>query len=719
MILTSLTDLWYGFGVALEPHNLMFCFIGVLIGNMVGVLPGMGPLATISILLPLTFGIKPVGAILMLAGVMYGAQYGGAICSILLNLPCHPPHAVTCLDGYPMTKQGRGGVALGVTVLASFVGASWGITEMVFLSPLLVRAALQFGPAEICSLMLLGLLAGSTLARGSPIKGVAMTVLGLMLGIVGSDIETGSERFTFGLAQLDDGIELIALALGLFGIAEFMNSINQIVETNTKYSKVRLRDMRPSKADLKQSFFPMLRGTIIGSLCALIPGTGPTIASFVSYAAEKKISKTPERFGHGAIEGVVCPEASTHSSVQGDFIPTMSLGIPGDAVMALLLGALMIQGIVPGPQLITQHPDIFWGLVASFWVGNILLVLLNVPLIGVWVKLLTIPYRYLYPSALFFVCIGVYAANNDMFQVGETLVIGILGYVLLRLGFHPAPILLGFVLGPRFEENFRRAMLISRGDLAIFVERPISAVFVAICVILIAGQIYFRLRGAKTGPVAAALHAPTGDEPNRWPEQATAPAEPGLLSAGASGCGGDRARGGDRLRVAPRRRPGVARYQRAEENSGAAAAMTLGGRGRLRPPYGRPYCDRGTCGPDGGAGCWPAPPCSWSSTPPPWPSGAGAPGLPCWAGAWMIELGLRSWLARIDRIRLVAKNPAARMAVARVSTLAEPRLVMKPPVDPMPSPPPSDFCSSTAPIRASTSMRWITITTVCIELVRS
>jgi TctA family transporter len=403
---------------------------------------------------------------------------------------------------------------------------------MVFLSPLLVRAALQFGPAEICSLMLLGLLAGSTLARGSPIKGVAMTVLGLMLGIVGSDIETGSERFTFGLAQLDDGIELIALALGLFGIAEFMNSINQIVETNTKYSKVRLRDMRPSKADLKQSFFPMMRGTIIGSLCALIPGTGPTIASFVSYAAEKKISKTPERFGHGAIEGVVCPEASTHSSVQGDFIPTMSLGIPGDAVMALLLGALMIQGIVPGPQLITQHPDIFWGLVASFWVGNILLVLLNVPLIGVWVKLLTIPYRYLYPSALFFVCIGVYAANNDMFQVGETLVIGLLGYVLLRLGFHPAPILLGFVLGPRFEENFRRAMLISRGDLAIFVERPISAVFIAICVILIAGQIYFRLRGAKAGPVAAAL-APAEDEPGRWPEQAV-PAEPGLLSAGAN-----------------------------------------------------------------------------------------------------------------------------------------------------------------------------------------
>jgi TctA family transporter len=304
-------------------------------------------------LLPLTFGIKPVGAILMLAGVMYGAQYGGAICSILLNLPCHPPHAVTCLDGFPMTKQGRGGVALGLTVMASFVGASWGITEMIFLSPILVRVALEFGPAEICSLMLLGLLAGSTLARGSPLKGVAMTVLGLMLGIVGTDLETGAERFTFGMTHLDDGIELVALALGLFGIAEFMNSVNQVSQINTKYTNVRLRDMRPSKKEIKQAIAPMFRGTLVGSLCALIPGTGPTIASFVAYATEKKISKHPEKFGTGLIEGVIAPEASTHSSVQGDFIPTMSLGIPGDAVMALLLGALMIQrasGYLLGPR---------------------------------------------------------------------------------------------------------------------------------------------------------------------------------------------------------------------------------------------------------------------------------------------------------------------------------------------------------------------------------
>ena len=383
MISTAITDLYYGFGVALEPHNLMYCFLGVLVGNLVGVLPGMGPVATISILLPLTFGMQPVPAILMLSGVYYGAQYGGAICSILLNLPCHPPHAVTCLDGFPLTKQGKGGTALGITIIAAFVGASFGITEMIFLAPFLVKVALEFGPAEVCSLMLVGLLAGSTLAKGSPLKGIAMTVLGLLVGIVGSDIETGQPRFTFGITELFDGVEIIALALGMFGIAEFMNSINNTETVDMKYAKVGLSDMFPSKADLKKSFWPMIRGTLLGSLCALIPGTGPTIASFVSYATEKKISKTPERFGHGAIEGVACPEASTHSSVQGDFIPTMSLGIPGDTVMALLLGALIIHGIVPGPQLISQHADIFWGLIASFWIGNILLVILNVPMIGI------------------------------------------------------------------------------------------------------------------------------------------------------------------------------------------------------------------------------------------------------------------------------------------------------------------------------------------------
>jgi putative tricarboxylic transport membrane protein len=497
MIHTALTDLWYGFGVALEPHNFFWCFVGVLIGNLVGVLPGMGPVATISILLPLTFGIKPVAAILMLAGIYYGAQYGGAICSILLNLPCHPPHAVTCLDGYPLTQQGKGGTALGVTVIAAFVGASWGITEIVFLAPALVTVALQFGPAEVSSLMLVGLLAGSTLARGSPLKGVAMTVLGLIIGLVGTDVETGVPRLTFGSLELYDGVEIVALALGLFGIAEFLKSVNQNVSFDAKYASVKMRDLWPSRADLKRAVPAMFRGTLIGSLCALIPGTGPTIASFVSYAVEKKISRTPERFGTGMIEGVACPEASTHSSVQGDFIPTLSLGIPGDVVMALILGALMIQGVVPGPQLISEHPDIFWGLIASFWVGNILLVIMNVPMIGLWVKLLAVPYRYLYPSALFFICIGVYATNNDMFQVALTVGIGIFGYILLLLDFHPAPILLGYVLGPRFEENFRRAMLLSRGDIFVFVKHPISAFFVGLSVLLIVVQIVLWLRRAQ------------------------------------------------------------------------------------------------------------------------------------------------------------------------------------------------------------------------------
>ncbi len=496
MLETSVAGLIHGFGIALMPQNLLWCFIGVLVGNMIGVLPGLGVLSAVSILLPLTFGMDPVPAVLMIAGIFYGAQYGGAICSILLNLPCHPPHAVTCLDGFPLTKQGKGGVALGITIMGALFGAGFGIMQMIVLAPYIARIAYSFGAAEITTLMLFGLLAGSTLAKGSPLKGVAMTILGLLLGLVGQDINSGSgfPRFTFGLLDLDDGIELVALSLGLFGIAEFLRSVNNTPAVNTAYTNIRMRDLRPSKADMKLAAMPILRGTLIGSLCSLVPGTGPTIASFVAYAAEKKVSKTPERFGQGAIEGVAAPEASTHSSVQGDFIPTMSLGIPGDAAMALLLGALIIHGITPGPKLIVEHPDIFWGLIASFWIGNIMLVVLNVPLIGIWVKMLMVPYRFLFPSALFFICIGVFAAKNTLFDVGTTLVFGVVGYVLLLLRFEPAPMLLGFILGPRLEDNFRRALTLAHGDIGTFVERPISAVFLGLCVALLAMQFWVRFK---------------------------------------------------------------------------------------------------------------------------------------------------------------------------------------------------------------------------------
>ncbi|MGI4811869.1 MAG: tripartite tricarboxylate transporter permease [Janthinobacterium lividum] len=493
MIGQSLADLWQGFGVALQMHNLMWSFFGVLVGNLIGVLPGMGALSAISLLLPLTYSMAPVPAVLMLAGIFYGSQYGGAIGAILLNLPCHPPHAVTCLDGYPMTRQGKGGTALGITMIASFFAASFGIVVMIFASPLLVRFAFGFGPTEIFSIMLLGLLAGATMSRGSALKGIAMTLIGLLLGVVGTDVNTGVQRFTFGFPELSDKVELVALALGVFGIAEFLRSVNRI-QSVSGGATVRMRDMRPSRAELKQSFFPLLRGTLVGTLFGAMPGTGPTITTFIAYTLERKLSKHPERFGHGALEGVASPEAASHSKTQVDFIPTMSLGIPGDPVMALILGALLIHGVQPGPRLINEHPDLFWGLIASFWIGNVLLVLLNVPLIGIWVKLLRVPYRYLYPAAIFFIAIGVYSVNNSLFDIGEVAVFGIMGAIFASLDFPVAPILLGYVLGPMVEENFRRAVLLSRGDLLVFVQRPISTVFVAVSALLLLAQLFFTIR---------------------------------------------------------------------------------------------------------------------------------------------------------------------------------------------------------------------------------
>ena len=498
----SLIQLMYGFGVALQPGNLMWCVFGVLVGNLIGVLPGMGPLSTISMLLPIVAVIAPVPGVLMLAGIFYGSQYGGAIGAILLNLPSHPPHAVTCLDGYPLTLQGKGGTALGITMMASFFAASVGIVVMIFLSPLLVRAANSFGPADICAIMLLGLLAGATMSRGSPLKGVAMTVVGLLCGTVGTDEISGTTRYTLGITELREGLELGGLTMGLFGVADFLVSVNRTT-VNPARARVRMRDMRPSRAEVRQAFWPMLRGTAVGTLFGALPGTGPTITTFIAYALERKWSRTPERFGKGALEGVAAPEAASHSKTQVDFIPTMSLGIPGDAVMALILGALIMKGLHPGPQLISENPDIFWGLVASFWIGNVLLVILNVPMIGVWVRLLQVPYRFLYPSALFFIAVGVYSTRNDLFDVAITAMVGIVGAILLALEFPLSPIVLGFVLGPQLEPNFRRAMLLSRGDLSVFLTRPVAAGFVAASAFLVLAQVAAWWRGRRRLAAAA------------------------------------------------------------------------------------------------------------------------------------------------------------------------------------------------------------------------
>lgn len=506
----TLHDLWYGFTIALLPENLAWSFFGVFAGNLIGVLPGIGALSAIAMLLPLTYAMHAVPALMMLAGIFYGSQYGGAIGAILLNLPSHPPHAVTCLDGYPLTRKGKGGTALGITMIASFFAASFGIVVMIVASPLLVRIAFDFGPTEIFAIMLLGLLAGSTMARGSALKGIAMAVVGLLLGIVGTDVTSGVERFTLGFTELSDKVELVALAMGLFGVADFLLNVNR-TDFSAKNTTVGWRDMRPSRAELKQSFMPMLRGTLIGTLFGAIPGTGPTITTFIAYALERKVSKTPERFGHGAIEGVAGPEASAHSKTQVDFIPTMSLGIPGDAVMALLLGALLIQGYQPGPRLIAEHADLFWGLIASFWIGNVLLLVLNVPMIGVWVKLLRVPYRFMFPSAMFLIAIGVYSTNNSLFEVGEVLVFGVAGAILSALEFPLSTALLGFVLGPMVEENFRRAVMISQGDLSIFFQRPISAGFMCISIFLLVAQLFFAwrtVRRSRNAPVTTDAQVP-------------------------------------------------------------------------------------------------------------------------------------------------------------------------------------------------------------------
>ncbi len=504
MVSGLVDNLALGLTTALSFSNLYYCFLGVLLGTFVGVLPGIGSLVALSLLLPITFHLPATSAIVMLAGVYYGSTYGGSTASILLNLPGTPSTAVTCLDGYPMAKQGRAGVALLMTTVASFFGATVGIFVMTLFSPMIVGMALKFGPAEYFAMMVLGLVAASSVASGAPAKGIAMVVLGVLLGLVGSDLETGGERYTFGFIGLYDGLPLVAVAMGLFGVAEVIYSVRVIKPGQIDRKAVTYRSMIPTRDDVRRSWGPLTRGSGIGSFFGALPGTGGVIAAFMSYAVEKKVSREPQRFGKGAIEGIMGPEAANNSADQTAFIPTLTLGIPGNVVMALMIGALTIHGIVPGPQLMVKEPELFWGVLMSFWIGNLLLLILNIPLIGVWIRILAVPYHYLYPAILMFVAIGVYSVNNSPFDVMMVMILGAAGYGMRLLDLQPAPLILGFVLGPLMEENFRRSMLIARGDLTHFFTRPISGTLMAITMLLLAYVVWsqFRPRPVPVGKAA-------------------------------------------------------------------------------------------------------------------------------------------------------------------------------------------------------------------------
>jgi putative tricarboxylic transport membrane protein len=468
-----INNLGLGFKTALTLANLFYCFIGVLFGTLVGVLPGIGPLATIAMLLPITYKMTdPTSALIMLAGIYYGAQYGGSTTAILVNLPGETSSVVTTLDGYQMARNGRAGPALAVAALASFFAGTVATFLLAAFAPPLAEIAFKFGPAEYFALMVLGLIAAVVLAHGSVIKAIAMVLFGLLIGMIGTDVNSGVARFSFDVPELTDGIEFAAAAMGLFGFGEIIANLEQRDKREVFTNKVGR--LWPSKEEFKASIWPVIRGTGLGSLLGVLPGGGAVLASFASYAIEKKVSKHPEQFGKGAVQGVAGPEAANNAGAQTSFIPMLTLGIPTTPVMALMVAAMMIHNIQPGPQVMTSNPTLFWGLIASMWVGNLMLVILNLPLIGLWIKLLTVPYRVLYPAILMFCCIGAYSLNNNVFDVYMTVPFAILGYVFKKLDCEPAPMLLGFVLGKLMEEYLRRAMTISRGDPMVFLTRPLS-----------------------------------------------------------------------------------------------------------------------------------------------------------------------------------------------------------------------------------------------------
>ena len=478
-----LGNLALGMTTALQPINLLFCFIGAFLGTAVGVLPGVGPLATIAMLLPITFKVSPEASVIMLAGIYYGAQYGGSTTAILINLPGEASSAVTAIDGYQMARQGKAGTALSIAAIGSFIAGTVSTLLVAGFAAPLTSVALTFGPVEYFSLMTLGLVASITLANGSLLKAIAMILLGLLLGTIGTDIYSGSARFTLGLDGLADGLPIVAFGAGIYGIAEILTGLEHESRPRTVIATVR--NLLPSWPDFRQAIAPIARGSLLGSLLGVLPGGGPLLASFGSYALEKRISRTPERFGHGAVEAVAGPEAANNAGAQTSFVPMLALGIPSNPIMALMMGALIIQGITPGPDFMVTHPPIFWGVIASMWVGNLMLLVLNLPLIGLWVKLLTVPQRALFPAIVAFASVGVYSVNTNGFDLLVMAIFGFVGYLMTKLDCEPAPLLLGFVLGPMIEEYFRRAMAISQGDAMVFVQKPISAVMLALAVVML------------------------------------------------------------------------------------------------------------------------------------------------------------------------------------------------------------------------------------------
>lgn len=485
MDLGLISNLMLGFDTALSLQNILYCTIGVTIGTLIGVLPGMGPVATVAMLLPATYALPPTSALIMLAGIYYGASYGGSTTAILVNIPGEASAVVTCLDGHMMAKRGRAGSALGIAAIGSFFAGCVATLLIAAFAPPLTELAFQFGPAEYFSLMVLGLVSATVLATGSLLKVICMVLLGLLLGLIGTDVNSGAFRFTFGLDELQDGIDFVPLSMGLFGFAEIMRNLEGNMSRSLVPNKVK--NILPSWQEIKVSVGPIVRGTALGSILGVLPGGGALLSSFASYTAEKKLAgdKADPPFGYGNIRGVAGPESANNAGAQTSFVPMLTLGIPSNAVMALMIGAMMIHDIVPGPQVMQSDPGLFWGLIISMWIGNLILVVLNLPMIGVWVQLLRVPYRWLFPAILVFCCIGVYSINNNVWDVWIAIFFGFAGYVFGKLGCETAPLVLGFILGPMMEENLRRAMLLSRGDPSVFVSSPISCGLLIAAVLMV------------------------------------------------------------------------------------------------------------------------------------------------------------------------------------------------------------------------------------------